>query len=370
MKSKLNWKILHATGCLLIVSSLGSFAFAGDMNTIGVYSGSVTDIRNGKVAANLSGQVTDDQKNPVAGVSVSIKGTATGTTTDDQGRYSIQANEGEIIIFSSIGFETSEIKYRGQKTLNIVLANASSGLDEVVAIGYGTTTRKEVTGSVTTLKAADFNKGTVVNPIGLIQGRVPGLSITKSNGSDPNGGYQILLRGLNTLSGGKQPLIIVDGIVGTNTLDMLDPNEIESVDVLKDGSAGSIYGTRATNGVILITTRKAKQGAVRYELTTNLSTDVPAEHRRFFNAGEYRKVVRDYYPDLLQSLDKGASTNWMKEITRSPVSQQYSFAATGGTDKINFRADLYYKDNEGIVKRSSAKTLTPTIFVSNSFSAS
>jgi len=365
MKSKLNWKFLLGTGCLLLISSLGSFVFAGGINPSGNHPETGIYAGYQKLAGNVSGQVTDDQKNPVAGVSVFVKGSSAGTITDDQGKYSIPANAGDVLVFSSIGFETSEIKYKGQKTLNIMLVNTSSSLDQVVAIGYGTTTRKEVTGSVTTLKAADFNKGTVVNPIGLIQGKVPGLSITRSNGSDPNGGYQILLRGLNTLSGGKQPLIIVDGIIGTNTLAMLDPNEIESVDVLKDGSAGSIYGTRATNGVILITTKKAKQGAVRYELTTNLSTDVPAEHRRFFNADEYRKVVQDYYPDLLQSLDKGASTNWMKEITRSPVSQQYSFAATGGTDKINFRADLYYKDNQGIVKRSSAKTLTPSIIVSS-----
>jgi TonB-linked SusC/RagA family outer membrane protein len=364
MKSKLNWKVLHAAACLLAVSSFGTAAFAGDF-AAGTPARPGHALLDRKMADRVSGQVTDEQKNPIAGVSVSVKGTSSGTTTDDRGNFSLEVEAGQTIVFSSIGFETKEIRYHGQNKLVVMLAASSANLDEVVAIGYGTTTRKEVTGSVTTLKAEDFNKGTVVNPIGLIQGKVPGLNIIRTQGNDPNGGYQILLRGLNTLSGGKQPLIIVDGIVGTNTLDMLDPNEVESVDVLKDGSAGSIYGTRATNGVILITTKKAKQGTVRYEFTTNVSTDRLAEHRRFFNAAEYRNVVQQYYPDLASSLDKGASTDWLKEITRDPVSQQYSFAATGGTDKINFRADLYYKDNEGIVKRSSAKTLTPSIFVSS-----
>jgi TonB-linked SusC/RagA family outer membrane protein len=313
----------------------------------------------------VTGTVTDKQGNPLQDVSVKIKGSSTGTTTDKNGNFTINVEKGQVIEISFVGYSNQEITYTGQSNLVIQMDVGYQSMDEVVAIGYGTTTKKEVTGSVTTLKADDFNKGAILNPIGLIQGKVPGLAITRTDGSDPNGGFQILLRGLNTLAGGKQPLIIVDGIVGTNTLDMIDPNEIESVDVLKDGSAASIYGTRATNGVILITTKRPKIGKVSYEFSNQLSTEVLSEKSRFFSPAEFRTVVKEYYPNLVETLDKGYNTNWLKEITRKPLRQQYSFSASGGTENINFRANLFYKDDQGIVKKTGAKTMTPSIFVSS-----
>lgn len=313
----------------------------------------------------VKGMVTDENGNPLSDVTIKIKGTTKGTTTDSKGNFTIDAAKGQKIEISIVGYQDQEITYEGQSNIVIHMKVGYQNMNEIVAIGYGTTTKKEVTGSVTTIKADDFNKGAVLNPIGLIQGKVPGLAITRTDGSDPNGGFQILLRGLNTLSGGKQPLIIVDGIVGTNTLDMLDPNEIESIDVLKDGSAASIYGTRATNGVILITTKRPKIGKVTYEFSSQLSTEVISEKSRFFSPEEYRNVVNEYYPNLVQTLDKGYNTNWLKEITRKPLRQQYSFSASGGTESINFRANLFYKDDEGIVKKTGAKTMTPSIFLSS-----
>jgi TonB-dependent starch-binding outer membrane protein SusC len=313
----------------------------------------------------ISGIVNDEDGRALNGVSVSVKGTSIGTITDPKGHFTIQVEKGQSLLFSGVGFETQEIEYKGERAINVKLSSFSKSMSDVVVIGYGTTTKKEVTGAVTSLKANDFNKGAVLNPIGLIQGKVPGLAITRTSGSDPNGGYQILLRGVNTLAGGKQPLIIVDGIVGTNTLDMLDPNEIESVDVLKDGSAAAIYGTRATNGVILVTTKRAKVGKVSYEFSSQVSTEILSEHTRFFKPGEYREVVNKYYPNLVQTLDKGQSTNWLDEITRKPLRQLYSFSATGGTENLKFRANMYYKDDEGIVKKTGAKTMTPSLFVSS-----
>lgn len=313
----------------------------------------------------VHGKVSDENGKPVAGASVSVKGAKAGTTSAEDGSYSLSVNKGQTIVYSSVGFEPVEIKYSGQATIDVQLKSTSTQLSEVVAIGYGTVRKKDVTGAVTSIKADDFNKGAVTNPMGLIQGKVPGLSITRTSGSNPNGGYQILLRGLSTLSGGKAPLVIVDGIVGNNTLSMLDPNEIESIDVLKDGSAASIYGTRATNGVILITTKAAKTGQVSYEFRTYAGTEQIAEKTRFLTPDEYRATLKQYHPELTDVLDAGYSTDWLKEVTRKPLTQYYSFSATGGTSSLNFRSNLYYKDDEGILRNSGARTVTPSIYVSS-----
>ena len=147
-------------------------------------------------ADRISGRVTDEAGAPLAGVTIQIKGGDKGTASDGNGTYSLQVERGQTIVYSIIGYKTQEIVYKGQQRIDITMATLSEELEEVVAIGYGTTTKKEVTGSVTTIKAADFNKGTVVNPLGLIQGKVPGLSIVRSQGSNPNGGFQVRLRGI------------------------------------------------------------------------------------------------------------------------------------------------------------------------------
>ena len=363
MKSKPHWRVLSFAICFLLLSSFKSFGFYKDiLNDLHPGAEGRLEDRN---AEKVKGRVTDGDGNAVANVSVGVQGTTVGTMTDQNGEFTIQVEVGQVIVFSSIGFEMHQVKYTGQKVLDVKLESSLHKLDEVVAIGYGTTTKKEVTGSVSTVKAEDFIKGAVNNPMGLIQGKVPGLSITRTQGNNPNGGYQILLRGLNTLSGGKQPLIIVDGIVGTNTLDMIDPNDIVSIDVLKDGSAASIYGTRATNGVILITTKKPEVGKVKYEFSSYLSSEMLAEKKRFFTPDEYRKAINDYYPELKEVLDDGQSTDWLKEITRTPLTQYYSFSATGGTSALSFRADLYYKNNQGIVQKTDAQTVTPSLFISS-----
>ncbi|MET0393174.1 MAG: SusC/RagA family TonB-linked outer membrane protein [Chitinophagaceae bacterium] len=310
----------------------------------------------------VNGKVTSQQGEPLSGVNVTVKGTTTGARTDAGGSFSIAVQKGQVLNFSFVGYEPAELTYEGQTSLSLQLKVAYGTLEEVVAIGYGAVTKKEVTGSVVTVKARDFNKGDMSNPMGLIQGKVPGLTVTKAGGGDPNAGYQIQLRGLNTLSAGKSPLIIVDGVMDAN-IAMLDPNQIESIDVLKDGSAAAIYGTRATNGVILITTKRADIGDVKYEINAFVSTEKIAEDNRYLSGDEYRQAIKDYYPTRTY-LDKGQSTDWMDQVTQSPISQNYSFSASGGTRKINFRANLYYKSDQGIVKNSGNQTITPSLFIS------
>lgn len=309
----------------------------------------------------VSGKITNDQGAPVSGASVEVKQTGASTLTNDEGVFSLNIQKGQTLVVSSVGFETREVAYNGDAP-SITLKTSYAQLEEVVAVGYGTVTKKEVTGSVVTVKAKDFNKGDVSSPMGLIQGKVPGLTITKAGGSDPNAGYQIQLRGLNTLSAGKSPLIIVDGVMDAN-IAMLDPNQIESIDVLKDGSAAAIYGTRATNGVILITTKRPDIGDVKFEVNAYVSAETIAEKDRYLSADEYRAAIQQYYPTR-SYLDKGQDTKWMDVVTQTPINQNYSFSASGGTRKINFRANLYYKSDEGIVKNASARTITPSIVVS------
>jgi TonB-dependent starch-binding outer membrane protein SusC len=310
---------------------------------------------------SVAGNVVDDETKPLAGVTVSVKGSPLSTVTDEKGNFHINVTRGQTLVMSSVGFEPLEVVYQNQLSVSAQLKKTFNQLEEVVAVGYGTVSKKEVTGSVATVKAKDFNKGNVSNPMGLIQGKVPGLSITQQGGSDPNGGYQIQLRGLNTLSAGKSPLIIIDGVPDAN-LNILDPNEIESFDVLKDGSAAAIYGTRATNGVILITTKHPQIGQVKFEINSYVSTEVPAEDHRYLNADQYRAALAQYYPTRTY-LDKGQNTNWFDQVTRNPVDQAHSFTSSGGTKNISFRANLYFKSDQGIVKNTGATTITPSIFV-------
>jgi len=204
------------------------------------------------------------------------------------------------------------------------------GLNQVVVVGYGTQRKGEVTSAITSLKAEDFNKGNISDPIGLLQCKVAGLNIINAAGGDPNGNLEIQLRGVSTLSGGTAPLIIIDGVLGGD-LNSVNIEEIESIDVLKDGSA-AIYGTRGTNGVIIITTKRAKIGTHSLEFSTYLSIQTVTKKLRNLNATEYRSLLKTLYPGRESEFDHGANTDWFKEITRRPMDQYYNIALSGGAN--------------------------------------
>ena len=211
----------------------------------------------------VSGVVSDATNGEaLIGANVLVKGTATGTITDIDGSYSLTANEGDVLVFSYAGYTDQEVVIGASKTVNVALA-AGKLLEEVVVVGYGSQKSKEVTGSVVSVKKDDFNAGNVNSPAQLLQGRVAGLTVSKASG-DPNGSFGIRLRGLSTIGAQTEPLIIVDGVPGAS-LNNIDPQDIESFDVLKDGSAAAIYGTRGSSGVILITTKKGKKGTSKVE---------------------------------------------------------------------------------------------------------
>src|SRR5210317_1783033 len=216
----------------------------------------------------VSGVVTEQSTSlPLPGVNVLIKGTSTGTATDFDGKYQIEVNNGDVIAFSYVGYVTQEITYNGQSTINVKLVEDAAQLDEVVVIGYGSVKKEDLTGTADLITSDDFNQGPIVSAQQLIQGKIAGVSVTSGSGA-PGEGQNIVIRGLGSLSLTSSPLIVIDGIplndggVGgsRNPLNMINPNDIESMVVLKDASATAIYGSRGANGVIIISTKSGKSG--------------------------------------------------------------------------------------------------------------
>lgn len=290
------------------------------------------------------------------GVNVTVKGTQTGTITDIDGKYSVSAPVGGTLVFSFIGYENVEKVVTSATTIDADLKEFIESLDEVVVIGYGTSTKKEVTGSVASLKAKDFNQGNFNDPMGLIQGKVAGLSISKPDGADPMAGYQILLRGTNTLIAGQGPLIIIDGVIGAD-LKNINFQDVETFDVLKDGSAAAIYGTRGTNGVIIITTKHARSGQTRIEYSAQVSAQVASRRVENLSADEFKSAIETYQPSKASNL-YGASTDWFKEITRDiPISFQHNIALSGGTDKFSHRTSFVISDDKGLLKDNESRRM-------------
>jgi len=298
----------------------------------------------------VSGTITDNKTNEtIPGVTVVVKGTQTGSVTDLNGKYSINAPAGSTFAISCIGYESIDVKIGSQSEVNIKLAVSIHSIDEVVAIGYGKSTKKEITGAITTVKSEDFNKGAYNNPMGLLQGKVAGLTITNPNGSDPQAGYNILLRGMNTLTSGTGPLIVIDGVPGGD-LKNISPDEVESMDVLKDGSAAAIYGTRGSNGVIIVTTRRAKKGSSKVEYIGQFSVQIAPRSVENLTADEFKNAIELYAPDKSVNIYDD-DVNWFNEITRTnPLSQKHNFALSGGTENVSHRTTIYIDNAEGILK--------------------
>ncbi|MGB3779546.1 MAG: SusC/RagA family TonB-linked outer membrane protein [Tunicatimonas sp.] len=300
----------------------------------------------------VTGTVASDAEGALPGVNVLLKGTSTGTVTDLDGNYRLSVPEaGGTLVFTSIGYASQEVEIGNQSSIDINLAEDIKALDEIVVIGYGTQEKKEITSAVTSVKAEDFNGGNVNNPSQLIQGKVAGLVIARPGG-DPSGNFNIRLRGTSSASGSTSPLIIIDGVPGAD-LNSVDPSDIASIDVLKDGSAAAIYGTRATNGVILVTTKSGAAGEPKITYNGYVATDVIGSQVDMLTAGEYRQLVND--PNFAFSnpaLDLGSSTDWFDEVTQTPISHVHNLALSGGTEKTTYRVALNYRDIEALGKNS------------------
>ena len=274
--------------------------------------------------------------------------------TDIDGSFSIESKNGESIVVSYLGYDDYTFTAEGQQGLDIILQlSANTVLEEAVAIGYGKTTKKEVTGSVVSLKADDFDRGSFTSPAGMLQGKVAGLTVTNPDGGDPNASFEILLRGTNTLVAGQGPLIIIDGVAGAD-MRTINFQEVESIDVLKDGSAAAIYGTRGTNGVIIITTKRAKAGTTSVEYDGQVSVQTVAARAMPLDAQQYADVINEFLPSASNRL-YGAETDWFEAITRTPVSHKHSLAVAGGSDSFSHRTVLNIEQNQGLQKKNDAQ---------------
>ncbi|GAA4310171.1 TonB-dependent receptor [Mucilaginibacter gynuensis] len=304
----------------------------------------------------ITGRIVDNTGETLIGATVKIVELNQSVSTDAQGIFSIAIAPGTYTVeVSYISYATQRkanivVEENGTATVNFTLEAEMGKLNEVVVVGYGTQNRREVTSAIATVKAEDFNKGSARSPLELIQGKVAGLNIIKTQGNNPNAGTSIQLRGVTSLSGTTTPLIVIDGIPGGN-LDLLQQDDIESFDVLKDGSAAAIYGTRGNPGVILITTKKGSAGAPKYDYNTYFQRDYVDKKPDFLSAATFRQKIADGV--IAPANDLGASTDLYNElINKDNLSQYHNFAASGGSDKANYRTSFYYNDFEGIAKNN------------------
>ena len=298
----------------------------------------------------VTGTVLDATlKDPLPGVTVLVKGTTRGTTTDLDGKFRINVQPGDqVLVFSFVGFAAQEVAIGNQNIFNIQLSEDIKSLQEAVVIGYGTQDKKEITSAVASVSAEQFNKGNFPNPAQLLQGKVAGLSVTRPGGN-PNAQPTLRLRGISSFGASQSPLIVLDGVIGA-TLDAVDPNDIESFDVLKDASAAAIYGTRGAAGVILITTKKgtSKKGVSSVTINSFGAADQATNLIPVLSPEEF--VARG-------GLDYGSRTDWRKEILQTALSGTVNASVTGGFENTSYLASVNYRNNAGIVKGTSREQL-------------
>lgn len=296
----------------------------------------------------LSGLVTDNNNVPLIGVTVAEKGTSNGTSTDLEGRYTIKVRPNSVMRFSFLSFKTQEVNVINKTTINVSLNEDLQSLNEVVVIGYGSLDKKEVTSAVSHISSKDFLSVSSVDPTMMIQGKVAGVSITNTGVADPNNQASIQIRGISSRAAGLGPLIVLDGVPGAD-LTNINSNDIASMDILKDGAASAIYGTRGSNGVVVITTKKgARDGRVHTTYNSMMSLSIPLRELDPLTSAEFR----EYHIAGNPAKDQGGDTDWLSEITRTGFAQQHTLTLSGGSNKSNYRASVDYKDSEGIDLRS------------------
>ncbi|AYN65963.1 TonB-dependent receptor [Euzebyella marina] len=306
----------------------------------------------------VTGTVTDEQDVPLPGSSVVEKGTSNGVTTDFDGNFSIEVENNATLIISYLGYATQEVAIDGRTAVTVQLLPDATQLEDVVVVGYGTQKRSDITGAISSVKSEDFNQGVVTNPGELLQGKMAGVNIT-SNSGEPGASQNVIIRGIGSLRSGTQPLYVVDGFlldnsstgVATNPLNFLNPNDIASIDVLKDASATAVYGSRASNGVVVITTKRGRSGKTEMNLSLSTAASSMSNTIDVFNADEFRTQVAATGGSLE---DYGGNTDWQDELSQTGISKNLNFSMSGAnSEKFSYFASVGYQDQEGILKNSN-----------------
>lgn len=327
---------------------------------------------------NVKGTVVDAAGEPIIGTNILIKGTANGTVTDYDGNYSLSAPRDGSLEFSYIGYQTQTISINGRSVIDIVMQEDNALLDEVVVIGYGQMKKDDLTGSITAIGEKDFQKGLVTDPTSLISGKVAGVQIT-SNGGRAGSGTTIRIRGGASLNASNDPLIVIDGMPvdasgisgSSNALALINPNDIESMNILKDASATAIYGSRASNGVIIITTKKGSGKKLNIGLNLQSSIGTVAKRIEVLNADQFRELVKNnpYSSEDYTNMLGSANTDWQKEIYRQAFTTDNNLSI-GGTmgENLPYRVSLGFLSQDGTLKTDNVKrttlgvTMNPSLF--------
>jgi len=310
---------------------------------------------------SVSGNVTDNSGTTLIGVSVSVKGTTSGTVTDIDGKYSLrQVPPQAVLVFSYIGYKTQEIALNGRSTINVVLAEDVQMLDEVVAIGYGTARRGDVTGSTASVNTQEMLKRSPVTVGQGLQGMAAGVAVYRNSG-DPSGEVTVRIRGVGTINNSADPVYVVDGIQVGTSISFLNPNDIESIQILKDASASAIYGAQGANGVILVTTKRGQQGQTRLTFTMNQNVVTRAKSFDVLNAYDFVHMARETAqndgtaltnPAWIQYDSQLTNIDWQKETTRMALQQNYNMSVTGGNDNAQSMFSVGYTNNDGLLINS------------------
>lgn len=336
------------------------------------------------LAITVSGKVTDDKGEGIPGVNVLVKGTTTGTVTDTEGLYSLQVeNENAILVFSSIGFISQEIVVGNRQTIDVRLAPDITQLSEVVVVGYGTQKRQDLTGAIASVSGEDLKKVFITTPDQAMQGRVPGVQV-RTTSHEPGGGVSVQIRGTSSLSASSQPLYVIDGFPISNDyesvaaekgasvpnqLNSIDPSNIESIEILKDASATAIYGSRATNGVVLITTKRGKSGQGQIDYSTSVSFQQVAKKFDLLNATEWANLVNEAndlnsqphtFSDA-QIAEMGEGTDWQDLVYRTAVTQRHMLSLSGGNENLRYMVSGNYTNQEGVIIESGLKRYAANI---------
>jgi len=352
--------LLKITGLSAAIVLLNSPAFSMSSEWDGTRSFLNGNLLAGHVQArkNVTGTVVDDNGLPIPGAGIKNQTTGKTTVTDANGKFVIEANVGEVLRFTYIGYDTQNVTVGESSVINVKFAvSKDTNLKEVtvVAVGYGTQGIKETTSAVAHAGIEDFRQSGSRNPLDLVQGKIAGLNLTRPGGSNPNSNVSIQLRGSVTVNGSRSPLFVIDGIPGGNP-DLLQQDDIASIDVLKDGSGAAIYGTSANAGVILITTKKGKAGPGVFEYSTYLRKEYLQNRPDYLTADEYREKIAS---GQIKQQNFGSSTDFFDDlINHDNLSQNHNLSFSGGTDKTNYRASLNYRDLEGIARENGREEYT------------
>jgi TonB-linked SusC/RagA family outer membrane protein len=356
---------------------------------------------------NLTGSIADASGEPLPGVSIIVKGTTSGVVSDNNGNYSIKApDKGAVMIFSCLGFVTREVKYDGQAQINVTMENESVGLDEVVVVGYGVQKKRDLTGAVSSIKLDDTPVATFSTVSHALAGKASGMRVTQ-NSAQVGGGAKFRIRGETSAGGaGNEPLIIIDGFPVTsssnlesgsryksgstdNLLESLNPNDIASIEVLKDASSTAIYGSRAGHGVIIVTTKRGKQGQMKVNYSGNLSVQNmkngyqmlnAKEYLEHWNKVEYERYLQKHGLDIYSEystkndnpppfvprysetqINNAKTTDYFKEVTRQGIQHSHNLSMTGGTENTQYMASINYFDQQGVIKNNNMERLTANI---------